>query len=329
MMLLYYFLLGYSSSPSSKRSDLMEPQTGDHHDRIVDIPLGDISPSPYQPRVHFDENELKELAASIKEKGVLQPITLRPVEGKDTPYELVMGERRWRASKLAGNETVRSVIKELTGEEARDITLVENLQREDLTPMEEARGIQAHVEAHGGNKSETARAIGKSIGYVDGKLSLLTLPREVQNMLEAGIINEAQCRVILEVESTEKQVDGAKLAQKLQLTATQLRGRLQKHIKKGSGGNASGGEPSGERKPTTFKTLSTSLVNVYEALEGFDFDDLGGDEKGLKNREILRKQTALVRQSLARTETALLPDPPPPKKKDGDGKPPRLSTSAA
>lgn len=306
----------------------MEPQTGDHHDRIVEIPLGDISPSPYQPRVQFDETELGELAASIKEKGVLQPITLRPVQGKETPYELVMGERRWRASKLAGNETVRSVIRELEDEEARDITLVENLQRKDLTPMEEARGIQAHVEAHGGNKSETARVVGKSIGYVDGKLALLTLPREVQNMLEAGIVNEAQCRVILEVEGTEKQVEGAKLAQKLQLTAAQLRGRLQKHIKKGSGGNA-GNESGGERKPATFKTLSTSLVGVYEALEGFDFDDLGGDEKGLKNREMLRKQTALVRQSLARAETALLRDPPSPKKKDEEGKPPKLSTSAA
>lgn len=310
----------------------MDTQTSAPLDQVLEISLVDISPSPYQPRVHFDEAELAELAASIKEKGVLQPITLRPIQGKETPYELVMGERRWRASKLAGRETVRSLVKVLTDEEARDITLVENLQRKDLTPMEEARGIQAHVEAHSGNKSETARVIGKSISYVDGKLALLTLPREVQNMLEAGIINEAQARVILEVEGTDKQVEGAKLAQKLQLTATQLRGRLQKHITKGGGASSSGGnEPSGERKATTFKTLSTSLVNVYEALEGFEFAELDGDEKGLKNREMLRKQTALVRQSLARAETALLRDPPPAsKKKEGEGgRPPKLVTSAA
>ena len=305
----------------------MNTQTNEKPDQIVEILIIEISPSPYQPRIHFDESELDELAASIKEKGVLQPITVRPVQGKATPYELVMGERRLRASKKAGNETVRSIVKVLTDEEARDITLVENLQRKDLTPMEEARGIQAHVEANGNNKSETARVIGKSISYVDGKLVLLTLPREVQNMLEAGIINEAQGRVILEVEGTDKQIDGAKLAQKLQLTATQLRGRLQKHIKK-SGGEAGGNESSGDRKPTTFKTLSTSLVSLYEALEGFDFNDLGGDEKGLKNREMLRKQTALVRQTMARAETALLRDPPPVKK-DAGGKPPKLVTGAA
>ncbi|OGG51027.1 hypothetical protein A3D72_03055 [Candidatus Uhrbacteria bacterium RIFCSPHIGHO2_02_FULL_57_19] len=301
------------------------------NDQVVLIALSDISPSPFQPRVHFDEARLDELAASIKEKGVLQPITIRSVEGKATPYELVMGERRLRASKKAGLETIRSIIKVLTDDEARDITLVENLQRADLTPMEEARGIQDHIAAHNGNKAETARVIGKSITYVDNKLALLTLPREVQNMLEAGIINEAQARVILEVEA-DKQVDGAKLAQKLQLTATQLRGRLQKHIKKGAGTNGSGKkEPSGERKPATFKQLSTSLVSVYEALEGFDFDDLGGDEKGLKNREMLRKQASLVRQSLARAETALLRDPPKvaPKDESKSGKPPRIGASAA
>lgn len=304
--------------------------TPENLDQVREIPLSDISPSPYQPRVHFDEAELDELAASIKEKGVLQPITLRPIQGKDTLYELVIGERRWRASKKAGKETVRSIIQMLSDEEARDITLVENLQRKDLTPMEEARGIQAHVEVHGGNKSETARVIGKSITYVDNKLALLTLPREVQNMLEAGIINEAQGRVILEVEGADKQIEGAKLAQKLQLTAVQLRGRLQKHIKKSGGEGSGSSEPSGERKSTTFKQLSTSLVNVYEALEGFEVADLEGDEKGLKNREMLRKQTALVRQSLARIETALLRDPPRVAKEEGKGgKPPKLSTSAA
>ena len=306
----------------------MTSETQFNPDQVMEIRLVDISPSPYQPRVHFDESELDELASSIKEKGVLQPITLRPVEGKATPYELVMGERRWRASKKAERETVRAIVKVFSDDEARDITLVENLQRADLTPMEEARGIQQHVEAHGGNKSETARVIGKSISYVDGKLNLLTLPREVQNMLEAGIINEAQARVILEVEGEGKQVEGAKLAQKLQLTATQLRGRLQKHIKKGGSDESGTGrkEPSGDRKPTSFKQLSTSLVQVYEALEGFDFDDLKGDEKGLKSRDMLRKQAALVRQSLVRVETALLRDPPRvTAKEEGSKKPPKFA----
>lgn len=292
-------------------------------EKVEHIRLDDISPSPYQPRTIFDETELDELAASIKEKGVIQPITLRAVEGKQTPFELVIGERRWRASRKAGKDTVPSIIRVLSDEEAREITLVENLQRKDLTPMEEAKGMQAHVDAHGGNKAETVRATGKSISYIDGKLALLTLPREVQNMLEAGIINEAQAKVILEVEGADKQIEGAQLAQKLQLTANQLRGRLQKHMNKGSGG---GREPGGDRKPRTFSQLSRSLVDVYEALEGFDFEDLDGSETGLKNREMLRRQTALVRQSLARAETALTREPKPEKAGSG-GRPPRLAAS--
>ena len=298
-------------------------------DQVMLIAVGDISPSPHQSRVYFDEAELNDLASSIKEKGVLQPITLRPVEGKATPYELVIGERRWRASKKAGNETVRSIIKSMSDQEAREIIIIENLQRADLTPMEEARSIQTLVEAEGGNKSEAARKIGKAEPYIYGKLALLTLPREVQNMLEAKIINEAAAKVILEIENADKQLEAAKLAQKLNLSAVQLRARMQKHINKTpkAGGKQ---EQSGERKSTSFKQLSSSLVQVYESLEGFDCEELGGDEKGLKSRDMLRKQSALVRQSLARIETALLRDPPRvAAKEDGKSKPPKLSTAAA
>lgn len=298
-------------------------------DQVVLILVTDITPSPYQSRTHFDEAELDELAASIKEKGVLQPITLRPVEGQLNPFELVIGERRWRASKKAGQTHIRSIVRTLTDQEAQEINIIENLQRADLTPMEEARSIQNLVDAEGGNKAEAARKIGKPDQYVANKIALLTLPREVQNMLEASIINEAAARVILEIEGEDKQVEAAKLAQKLNLSAAQLRGRMQKHIsKKGGKGSGSGtGESSGERKPSSFKTLSSSLTQVYESLEGFEFDDLGGDEKALKNRDILRKQVALVRQSLARAETALLRDPPQEKPKEGKGKPPKLTAA--
>lgn len=295
---------------------------------VVLISLDDISPSPYQPRIYFDEAKLDELAASIKEKGVLQPVTVRAVEGKATPYELVMGERRWRASRKAGLDAIRSLVEELTDEEAREIALIENLQRDDLTPMDEARSIRDLVEVHGGNKAAAARKIGKPDPYVYNALELLTLPKEVQELLESRALNVAQARVLLEVEDDEKKISGAKLAQKLGLSANQLRGRLQQHITKKGGGNSEG---SGERKATSFKRLSASLVTVYEDLEGFEFGDLGGDDKGVKDREMLRKQVALVRQSLARAETALLRDPPAAQPKDAQKskRAPKLSTSAA
>lgn len=292
---------------------------------VILISIDDISPSPYQPRTYFDEVKLDELAASIKEKGVLQPITVRAVEGKETPYELVMGERRWRASRKAGLDAIRSLVEVLSDEEAREIALIENLQRDDLTPMDEARSVQSLVEVYEGNKAAAARKLGKPDQYVYQALELLTLPKEVQELLESRVLNVAQARVLLEVEGDDKKIHGAKLAQRLGLSANQLRGRLQQHIAKKGGGTSEGGE----RKATTFKRLSSSLVTVYEDLEGFDFNELGGNEKGVKDREMLRKQVALVRQSLARAETALLRDPPAPQPKDEkkSSRPPRLSAA--
>lgn len=292
---------------------------------VILISLDDISPSPYQSRTYFDEAALNELADSIKQKGVLQPITVRAVEGKATPYELVMGERRWRASRRADLKMVRSLVEEFTDEEAREIVLIENIQREDLTPMDEARSIRDLVEVYEGNKAAAARKLGKPDQYVYQALELLTLPKEVQDLLEARVLNVAQARVLLEVEGDDKKIHGAKLAQRLGLSANQLRGRLQQHIAK-KGGASEGGE----RKATSFKRLSSSLVTVYEDLEGFDFNDLGGNEKGVRDREMLRKQVALVRQSLARADTALLRDPPAPQPAGKrSNRPPKLSTSAA
>jgi ParB family chromosome partitioning protein len=295
--------------------------------QVTAIKISDISPSPFQPRKHFDPAALDELASSIKEKGVLQPITVRPTEGGATPFELVMGERRWRASQKAGLETVSALVRILTDEQAREIALVENLQRADLTPMEEARSIQDLVETKGGNKSEAARVLGKAEPYVYNKLALLTLPRDVQNMLDVGAIKEAAARVVLEIDGEDKQVQAAKLAEKLNLSATELRARMQKHIgSKGNDNQGSSTKGSGERKATSFKHLSAALVSFYEAVEGFDFNELEGDEKGLKARETLRRQFNLLRPSIARAETALLRDPPAVKKTDVK-KPPRLTAA--
>lgn len=298
-------------------------------DQVQLIKVSDIGPSPYQPRTHFDPSELAELASSIKEKGVLQPITVRFVEGKSPPYELVMGERRWRASGLAKMETVRSLVRILTDGEAREIALIENLQRADLTAMEEARSIRDLVETKGGNKSEAARAISKNEPYVYGKLALLTLPREVQDMLDTGVIKEAAARVVLEIVGADKQIQAARLAEKLSLSATELRARMQKHISTTSAeqsAKSTSSASSGERKATSFKQLSASLVSVYELIEGYDFNELGGDLNGLKSRETLRRQFNLLRPSIARAETALLRDPPAVKNTDAK-KSPKLTAA--
>lgn len=316
----------------------MNEEAASSGNQIVSIPVDSINPSPYQPRTYFDDVKLKELADSIKEKGVLQPVTVRKVEGASKPYELVMGERRLRASILAGVATISSIVRALTDGEAREIALVENLQRDDLTAIEEARSVQALVEVHGGNKAEAARRLGKPDSYVYHKLALLTLPEEVQMLIDSKVVSEASAKVILEITSPEKQIEAANLVQRLDLSATQLRARMQKHLKEdnnsgeGNGDKGRGtGSGGGVRKATSFKALSASMVATYEAVEGFNVEDLVGDDKGLKEREMLRKQTVLLKQSVARLENALLRPPPPAppmSEKGGKGsRPPKLSAS--
>lgn len=139
---------------------------------MVRLPLASIRPNPRQPRKRFAEESLKELADSIREKGLLQPLLVRP---QGDGYELVAGERRYRAALMAGLQEVPAVVKDLTDREALELALVENLQREDLSPVEEARGYQALLEM-GLTQEEVARRVGKARSTVANALRLLQLP---------------------------------------------------------------------------------------------------------------------------------------------------------
>ena len=162
--------------------------------QIFFCPLEAIKPSPYQPRVKKDAG-LEELAASIKEKGVLQPLIVREI----TPglYELVAGERRFQAAKLAGVENVPVIVKELSDQEALELALVENLQREDLNPIEEARGYARLMEEFGLTQEEIARRVGKSRAAVANTLRLLKLPEEIQEDLLAERLTAGHARALL------------------------------------------------------------------------------------------------------------------------------------
>ena len=157
------------------------------------LKLGDLQPNPGQPRISFDDQALEELANSIREKGVLQPLLVRP---KGKKYEIVAGERRWRAAKLAGLEYVPVVVKDLSDRETLEIAIIENLQREDLNPVEEARAFQKLIE-FGMTQDEAAQAVGKSRPSVTNALRLLTLPKAALAALEAGEITAGHARAIL------------------------------------------------------------------------------------------------------------------------------------
>ncbi len=167
---------------------------------MVRVPIGSIRPNPRQPRKRFSEESLAELAQSIREKGLLQPLIVRPLgEG----YELVAGERRYRAALMAGLEEVPVLIKDLSDGEALELALIENLQREDLSPVEEARGYQALVEM-GLTQEEIARRVGKARSTVTNALRLLQLPQEVLEALDRGEITAGHARALLMLEPEDR-----------------------------------------------------------------------------------------------------------------------------
>lgn len=159
------------------------------------LPLSEIIPNKEQPRKTFDEGALQELADSITQHGVLQPLLVRPLP--EGGYQLVAGERRWRASRMAGLKEVPVVVKELSDVETMEIAIIENLQREDLNPIEEAEGLQALIDRCGFTQDEVATSVGKSRPAIANSLRLLKLPPEVRDMTREGEISAGHARALL------------------------------------------------------------------------------------------------------------------------------------
>ena len=169
--------------------------------------LTDIEPNKEQPRKTFDEKALAELASSIERNGILQPLLVRPMT--DGTYQLIAGERRWRASRMVGLTEVPVVIKEMSDEQAMEFALIENLQREDLNPIEEAEGLQLLIERYNLTQEEAASRVGKSRPAIANALRLLNLPREVRDLAREGKIAAGHARALL---SFESQADMIKVA---------------------------------------------------------------------------------------------------------------------
>ena len=159
------------------------------------LPLGDLRPGKYQPRTRMDPGSLEELAASIKAQGVMQPILVRPVNG--SAYEIIAGERRWRAAQIAELADVPCLVREIPDEAALAMSLIENIQREDLNPLEEAGGIQRLIDEFGMTHQQAADAVGRSRPAASNLLRLLNLARPVQELLMAGDIDMGHARAVL------------------------------------------------------------------------------------------------------------------------------------
>lgn len=176
----------------------------------VSIKISEIEPNRDQPRKEFDEEALSELADSISQHGVLQPLLLRPMVSGG--YRIVAGERRWRASRRAGLSEVPAVVREMTDTEEMLFALIENLQREDLTPLEEARGYQTLIESQGFTQEEVSQTVGKSRPAVTNAMRLLNLPQDIQEMLERGEITAGHARTLLSFRNEDDMRAGAQKA---------------------------------------------------------------------------------------------------------------------
>ena len=170
---------------------------------LMEIDLARISPNPRQPRTTIDDSALAELAESIREHGIIQPLI---VTRAGSGYTLVAGERRWRAARLAGLRTVPALVKDTSPQQLLELALVENLQRQDLGPLEEAAAYRQLLDEHGLTQEDVARRVGKSRSAVANSLRLLNLPREAKEALAAGRITEGHARALLSLPTQEQQL---------------------------------------------------------------------------------------------------------------------------
>lgn len=188
-------------------------------EQVTTLPLQKVEPNPNQPRRSFDEVELQALADSIAEHGILQPLAVRALDGGF--YQIIAGERRWRAARMAGLEEVPVVVLEADDRTVMELALIENLQRQDLNPMEEAEGYRVLMEEYGLTQEQAASRVGKSRPAVTNALRLLALPGEVREMVENGTLSAGHARAVLSLQNERLQKQAAQKIIALRLSVRQ------------------------------------------------------------------------------------------------------------
>ncbi len=205
---------------------LISPEGSERPLGVRQVPLDRIEANPEQPRMNFDEEALAELAASIREHGVLQPVLVRPV-GKPQHYQLVAGERRWRASRVAGLTEIPALIEQLDDETAMEIGIIENLQREDLSPLEEAMIYDRMTHEHGYSVRRLAQKLGKDKGYIENRLRLAGAPTEIKQLVSLRKDTVSHAYELLKVEDPKKRRRLAEQVASGELSLVKLREKIE------------------------------------------------------------------------------------------------------
>jgi ParB family chromosome partitioning protein len=241
----------------------------DNEIRIASVE--EVFPNPDQPRKHFSEESLQELADSVREKGVIQPLLVERVS--DGSYQIIAGERRYRASKLAGLKTVPVIVREFSQEEKMEIALIENIQREDLSPVEEARAYRGLMESSGYSQEALAERLGKKRSTIANAVRLLRLPEDILDALDQGVVSAGHARALLQSGSDDKiralfqaiQQDGLSVRQAEVLARggeiSAMSGGLEQKLSAGTKAAAAGeGEKAGIKKSPELIDIERRLV---------------------------------------------------------------------
>ena len=242
-------------------------EQGELNQGVTEVPIALVRPNPLQPRKTFDETSLAELAASIEAHGILQPLV---VVARDGGYEIVAGERRYRAAKIAGLEKIPVIVKDISEKERREIALVENLQREDLNPMEASEALYTLLKENELTQEDLAKTLGMSRPAVANSLRLLTLPREIQNMVRDLSLSTGHAKVLMGVKPPELQLALAKEVVQKKMSVRDLEARI--------------AALQGEKKvPAAKKPISLELRSMIDDMQrvfGTKVRVSGSDKKG-------------------------------------------------
>jgi len=225
---------------------------------VRDLPLDMIRPGAFQPRQHMDEAALNELAESIRTQGIVQPVLVRAAEASGD-YELIAGERRWRAAQIAGLDTIPAMVRELSDDQALEIALIENIQREELTPVEEARAFERLTQEFGLTHDALAEAVGRKRTTISNTLRLLRLPREVQQALDEGSLRMGHARALLALEGDDRLGEVAHEVVKKGLSVRATEDRVRKAAKELETGEATP-KAAANRKDPDVERLEQDLA---------------------------------------------------------------------
>jgi len=243
---------GLGRGLSALLDEVEAPAEGRRTAGVTEIPVELVKANPDQPRRHFDETELEELAQSIREKGVLQPILVRPAVFAGE-YQIVAGERRWRAAQRAGVRSIPALVRSLSDEEVLEIAIVENIQRTDLSALEEAEGYRTLIDKFGRTQAQVADTVGKSRVHVTNALRLLQLPASVQAMVRDGQLTPGHVRPLIGV------ADAERLAE--EIVGRGLSVRQTENLARGGGASAYAPPRRGGKDADTI-ALETDLAEV-------------------------------------------------------------------